>query len=255
MNEEILDIAKSNSNTPTENISVFNNRGMAPVLSELHDEIRGLYTADEIPWVIGYSGGKDSTATVQLVWSAIQALPPNKRTKEIHVISTDTLVENPLVAASVNRSLIIMQKSAESQGVPIRTHRLVPRIEDSFWVNLIGKGYPSPRHTFRWCTERLKIKPSNAFIKGLVSKSNQAILVLGTRKAESIRRAANMMKHAAGRLRDRLSPNSSLPGSLIYSPIEDWSNDDVWFYLLQVKNPWAIDNNELKLTKCPTNLL
>lgn len=245
MNEEILDIAKSNSNTPTENISVFNNRGMAPVLSELHDEIRGLYTADEIPWVIGYSGGKDSTATVQLVWSAIQALPPNKRTKEIHVISTDTLVENPLVAASVNRSLIIMQKSAESQGVPIRTHRLVPRIEDSFWVNLIGKGYPSPRHTFRWCTERLKIKPSNAFIKGLVSKSNQAILVLGTRKAESIRRAANMMKHAAGRLRDRLSPNSSLPGSLIYSPIEDWSNDDVWFYLLQVKNPWAIDNNDL----------
>ena len=54
-----------------------------------------------------------------------------------------------------------------------------------------------------------------------------------------------MRKHEKGRERDRLSPNSKLPGSLIYSPIEDWTNDDVWFYLMQTRNPWGYDNRDL----------
>ena len=41
----------------------------------LKDTVRNLYLADDIPWVIGYSGGKDSTATLQLVWLAIEELP------------------------------------------------------------------------------------------------------------------------------------------------------------------------------------
>lgn len=42
-------------------------------------EIQELYCLDEIPWVVGYSGGKDSTATLQLIWNAIAALPVEKR--------------------------------------------------------------------------------------------------------------------------------------------------------------------------------
>ena len=131
------------------------------------------------------------------------------------------------------------------QGLPITPHKLTPEIEDSFWVNLIGKGYPAPRQKFRWCTERLKIHPSNKFIREVVAQNGEAILVLGTRKAESQRRAATMAKHEARRVRDRLSPNASLPNSLVYTPIEDWSNDDVWLYLMQVKNPWGHDNKSL----------
>lgn len=107
-------------------------------------------------------------------------------------------------------------------------HRLTPDVASTFWVNLIGRGYPAPRNKFRWCTERLKIRPSNTFINKMVKSSGEAILVLGTRKAESTRRASNMKKHEKGRVRDRLSPNSSLPGSLVYSPIEDWTNDNVF---------------------------
>jgi DNA sulfur modification protein DndC len=229
----------------TPRASAFADLGFQATLEVLHEEIRSLYTADEVPWIIGYSGGKDSTATLQLIWKAIAGLPSEQRRKAIHVISTDTLVENPIVAAWVATSLDIMQRCAAEQDMPFRPRRLTPRISDSFWVNLIGKGYPAPRHKFRWCTERLKIRPSNTFINSIVSSSGEAILVLGTRKAESVRRAANMTRHEKGRVRDRLSPNASLPGSLVYTPIEAWTNDDVWFFLMQVRNPWGYNNRDL----------
>ncbi len=76
-------------------------------------------------------------------------------------------------------------------------------------------------------------------------QNGEAILVLGTRKAESQRRAATMAKHEQHRVRERLSPNASLPNSLVYTPIEDWTNDDVWLYLMQSKNPWGHDNKSL----------
>jgi DNA sulfur modification protein DndC len=198
-----------------------------------------------VPWVVGYSGGKDSTAVLQLVWLALQGLRPEQRTKPIYVISTDTLVENPVVAAWVSNSLERMAAAAEDQGLPIRPHRLTPELKDSFWVNLIGRGYPAPRPRFRWCTERLKINPSNQFIRKLIHESGEAILVLGTRKAESMTRARLMDRLEAQRVRDRLSPNASLPGSLVYSPIEDWSNDDVWLFLMQVPNAWGYNNKDL----------
>ena len=124
-------------------------------------------------------------------------------------------------------------------------HRLTPEIKDTFWVNLIGRGYPAPRHKFRWCTERLKIQPSNNFITNVVRTNGEAILVLGTRKAESSIRSHRMTEQEKTRLRDRLSPNASLPNCLIYSPVEDWSNDDVWLFLMQVRNPWGYNNKDL----------
>jgi DNA sulfur modification protein DndC len=225
--------------------SAFAETSMADVIEQLKAEIKELYTADGTPWIIGYSGGKDSTATLQLIWLALLEVPEEQRTKRVHVISTDTLVENPIVASWVTHSLRQMEAAATGQCVPISPHRLTPRIEDSFWVNLIGKGYPAPRHKFRWCTERLKIKPSNTFIQGVVQNSGEAILVLGTRKAESAARARTMARHAQGRTRDRLSPNASLPGTLVYSPIEAWTNDDVWLFLMQVANPWGYNNKDL----------
>lgn len=225
--------------------SIFKSTGLRETLSQLGDEIRALYLADGIPWVVGYSGGKDSTATLQLIWLALSELPPDARRKPVHVISTDTLVENPVVAAWVTRSLECMREAAVAAGLPITPHRLTPSVNDSFWVNLIGRGYPAPRPKFRWCTERLKIKPSNHFITTLVRESGEAILVLGTRKAESSTRAGRMGRLEAERVRERLSPNASLPNSLVYSPIEDWSNDDVWVFLMQVSNPWGFNNKDL----------
>lgn len=215
------------------------------VLKELKNEIQTLYLRDNVPWIVGYSGGKDSTAVLQLVWSAISELPKNKRLKPIHIISTDTLVENPIVASWVENSHKAIQRASNSFSLPFYPHRLMPDISNTFWVNLIGKGYPAPRHKFRWCTERLKIKPSNKFIMDVTKQSGESILVLGARKTESSTRSAVMKKHEKNRVTDKVSPSGSLTGCNIFTPIETWTNDDVWMYLMQYKNPWGYNNQDL----------
>ena len=232
-------------NDSSRNASAFAEAGFQNTLEAATQEIAELYKADGIPWVIGYSGGKDSTATLQLVWIALEKIPAEQRTKPIHVINTDTLVENPIVALWVSKSLAKMGAEATRQELPIRVHRLTPESNNTFWVNLIGRGYPAPRPMFRWCTDRLKIMPSTKFISNVVQLYGEAIVVLGTRKAESVARARVMDRFEEKRVRDRLSPNGSLPNSFIYSPLEDWTNDDVWMFLIQVPNPWGYNNRDL----------
>lgn len=225
--------------------STFGNKGLKKTIATLVDEVATLYESDQIPWVVGYSGGKDSTAVLQLIWHALSALPPERLVKPVYVISTDTLVENPIVALWVSKSLERMQTSAREQGLPLTAHRLTPEVENTFWVNLIGRGYPAPRPKFRWCTERLKIMPSTHFIRSVVQHHGEAILVLGSRKAESQARARVMENYEGKRVRDKLSPNGDLPNSFVYTPIEDWSNDDVWLFLMQIPNPWGYKNKDL----------
>lgn len=207
--------------------------------------IKELYLEDMIPWICGYSGGKDSTAVVQLVWYALRELPPEKRKKPVHIISTDTLVESPVVAIWAEKSLNKMKEQAKCDGLPIIPHRLTPTTTNTFWVNLIGRGYPYPRRDFRWCTDRMKIEPSNRFIKSVLDAESEAILVLGTRKAESATRKAVMENYEKKRYRAHLSPNGSFPNSYVFTPIENWSNDNVWQYLVQAPNPWNHSNKDL----------
>lgn len=211
----------------------------------LMETVRNLYMADDIPWVIGYSGGKDSTATVQLVWLALRELPQNQRKKTVHIINTDTMVESPVISKWVADSLEIMKQTAEKEGLPFITHRLTPATNNTFWVNLIGRGYPFPRKKLRWCTDRLKIQPVNTFVKKAIAEHGEIIMVLGTRKAESQRRARTMAYYEKKRVRELLSPNETLANELVFSPLEDWTDDDVWIFLMQYKNPWGLSNQEL----------
>ncbi|MDP2398356.1 MAG: DNA phosphorothioation system sulfurtransferase DndC [Burkholderiales bacterium] len=205
-----------------------------------------LYLSDELPWVIGYSGGKDSTATLQLVWMAISKLPSEKRNKPIYVISTDTLVENPVVSIWVRNSLAAMRLAAAREEMPIDPHQLTPALRDRFWVNLIGKGYPAPRPKFRWCTSRLKISSSTRFITEVADRYGEAILVLGSRKAESAARDKVLQRYEKS-TRELLSRNgdAGLDRVWIYTPVSSWSSDDVWEFLINYPNPWGYDNQEL----------
>lgn len=211
------------------------------------ETIKGLYLEDMIPWICGYSGGKDSTAVVQLVWQALSELPEERLKKTVHIISTDTLVESPVIALWATESLNKMQAAINSseKRLPFVPHRLTPTTTNTFWVNLIGRGYPYPRKNFRWCTDRMKIEPSNRFIKSVLDAESEAILVLGTRKAESSSRKAVMEGYEKKRYREHLSPNGSYPNSYVFTPIENWSNDNVWQYLVQFPNPWGHSNKDL----------
>lgn len=214
-------------------------------ISELVTTVQNLYLSDEIPWMIGYSGGKDSTAAVQLVWMAIAGLRADQRKKPIHVMNTDTLVESPIVSNWVSESLKKMESSARQQNLPFHPIRLIPDYNDTFWVNLLGRGYPFPRQKYRWCTDRMKIKPVNNFIKSKIAEHGEIILVLGTRKQESSRRARTMTNLEKKRVRELLSPNPTLANELVFSPLESWSDDDVWVFLMQYSNPWGYSNMDL----------
>lgn len=215
------------------------------IIDGLMDTIRNLYLCDDIPWVIGYSGGKDSTATLQLVWLALLELPKEQLKKQVHIINTDTMVESPIISKWVQDSLSIMDEAAVNQDLPFLTHRLTPAIDNTFWVNLIGRGYPFPRKKMRWCTDRLKIQPVNTFVKEKIAEHGEIIMVIGTRKAESARRAKTMAFYEKKRVRELLSPNQSMVNELVFSPLEAWNDNDVWFFLMQYKNPWGYSNKEL----------
>ena len=189
-------------------------------LNELMETVRNLYLSDDIPWMIGYSGGKDSTAALQLVWMSIAQLPKEKRQKKIFIMNTDTLVESPVVSKWVEKSVDAMKIAAKNQELPFIPTRLIPEYDDTFWVNLIGRGYPFPRKKFRWCTDRLKIQPVNKLIKEKSAEHGEVILVLGTRKAESARRNQTMTNLEKKRVRELLSPNPTLANELVFSPLE-----------------------------------
>lgn len=228
--------------------SLFPNRTITELVEDINNltkEIQDLYCCDDIPWIIGVSWGKDSTAVLQLVWNAITVLPPEKRRKTIYVITTDTLVENPIVSCWVRKCIAQLKNAAQKQEMPIEPYLLHPSHNATFWICLIGKGYPAPRPSFRWCTDRMKINPVNNFIRNLVRTHGETVVVLGIRKAESIKRATTMKKYEEGRVRERLSPNARLLNSLVYTPIEDWRTDEVWMYLMQWKNPWGGNNQDL----------
>lgn len=213
------------------------------ILEGLYEDIRQIYLADSRPWVVGYSGGKDSTTALQLIWTAIKVLPPVERTKTIHVISSDTLVETPVVSRYIDETLAKIDTAAREQGMPVITRKVIPSIERSFWVNLIGRGYPAPSRRFRWCTERLKIEPANDFIKSCVAEYGEVIMVLGVRSQESATRSQVMALHRIEG--SRLSRHSTLLNAFVYAPIADFSTDDVWTYLLQNPSPWGSDNRDL----------
>ena len=212
-------------------------------LSDLVNEIQGLYLADQRPWIIGYSGGKDSTTILSLVYSALLRLPKDKLTKHIYVVSSDTLVETPVVVDMIQTVLNIINRQAVIDCLPMTAHSVTPKPDQTFWVNLLGRGYPAPTQTFRWCTERMKINPVSAFIIDKVAKFGEVIVVLGSRSQESSSRAQVIAKHRiTGSL---LSRHTSLPNAYTYMPIENWSADEVWEYLMSAPCPWEGTNRQL----------
>lgn len=212
-------------------------------LEARYEEIRSVYLCDRRPWVIGYSGGKDSTTALQLIWCALSKLPREQLAKPLYIISSDTLVETPKIVDYIDTSLLRMNEAGQRQGLPFTAHKVSPKLDQTFWVNLIGRGYPAPSTRFRWCTDRMKIDPANRFILDRVAEHGEVVVVLGVRKAESMTRAQVMSLHRIkGSL---LSRHSTLPNAFVYTPIEDFSLEDVWTFLLQVPSPWGNNNRDL----------
>ena len=219
--------------------SIFDKR----TLSDVFEEIRHVYQSDNRPWIIGFSGGKDSTCMLQIVWHALSELPVEKLQKKIFVISSDTLVESPRIVERIITTLENIEKASKETHLPISTNLLRPKTSDTFWVRLLGLGYPAPTSMFRWCTQMLKIDNADRFIQEKVSEYGEAIVLLGTRKSESHIRQTSMNMYKIEN--SYLSRHKKYPQTYVYTPLEDFSVEDVWNYLLQNKNPWGEQNRDL----------
>jgi DNA sulfur modification protein DndC len=212
------------------------------IISEIIDQY--LHVDDtSVPWIIGFSGGKDSTVLLQLVWKALKSIPDELRRRNVYVVCNDTMVENPIIEEYVNSVLLKISVGARDQSLPIFVKKTLPRLEDTFWVNIIGKGYPAPNNMFRWCTERLKIRPTSRYLLDTVSTKGEAIILLGTRSAESSERAKSIKKfEVKGK---RLSKHQQVNGTFVYSPIKHLSTEEIWWYINTQDSPWKADNGEL----------
>lgn len=217
---------------------------MAFTPQEIEADILEQYLAEDNqrPWIVGFSGGKDSTMLLQQVWYALKSIPVQLRTRKIYVVCNNTLVENPKIIEYVERVLRKIEFAAHEQSMPIMVQRTTPSLENSFWTKLIGLGYPAPNSVFRWCTERLKINPTTQFILEQIKSTGEVIILLGTRSDESAQRAKNIKKREVQgqRLRKHVLPNA-----YVYAAIKDVLTKEVWQYLNQVPSPWGASNQEL----------
>ena len=197
----------------------------------------------EDPWIVAYSGGKDSTLLLHLVWEIAATLPPDERRRPIYVVSNDTLVESPLVIRHLHQSLAVIREAVLNSRLPITIKVTEPCIDQTFWVNVIGRGYIPPTRNFRWCTDRMKIAPTNDLIHKLVLAHKRAVLLVGTRKSESQNRGRAMTER--GVTATTMNPHSTIPNCRMFAPLADLSDDDVWKILMQRKPPWGGSHREL----------
>lgn len=213
---------------------------------DIKEEMKLVYLHDKRPWMIGYSGGKDSTLLCQLVFEMLLSLPEYKRWKPVYIVTSDTLVENPIIKKYMHRMSAAINLASEEQKLNVQAHMIYPETRQTFWSLVIGLGYPTPEPPgFRWCTERLKINPSNAFTYNTIKKDGEIVILLGVRKAESAARSRSISsREIEGKI---LVPHEQIPKAYVYSPLADVKNENVWEYLLKGdgKSAWGTDNNYL----------
>jgi putative sulfurtransferase DndC len=221
-------------------------KGKFEVFESIIQEIMTVYKHDERPWLIGYSGGKDSTLLVSLVYEAIKRLKlaESKLSKKIYVITSDTMVENPIVKKYMHFSSESINRAADKNhdDLPIEAHIIYPEPEQTFWSRIIGLGYPTPEPPgFRWCTDRLKIMPMNKFVNDRIKENGQIVILLGVRKGESTTRLKTITaREIEGKL---LNLHNDIPNAYVYNPITEVPNELVWEFLLKDKcvSPWGTD--------------
>jgi DNA sulfur modification protein DndC len=223
------------------------NKRIEYIIDEILDQYMYADTTDR-PWIIGFSGGKDSTVLLTLVWLALRKIKeekivPFQLRRPIYVVCNDTMVENPIISSYVDEVLSQIEKKAREEDLPIFVRKTIPKLEDSFWVNVIGKGYPVPNTAFRWCTDKMKIKPTARFITEQVDECGEAIILIGTRKAESATRARSIKKHEIHG--QRLTHHTILHNTYVYAPIKELMLEEVWYIINAVPCPWGFDNKIL----------
>ena len=220
------------------------NNYIFPECNEIIKEMEMVYKNDKRPWMIGFSGGKDSTLLCCLVFEMLNRLKPEERNKKVYIVSSDTMVENPIVRDYMHDMSKLIGEHGKELNVESKV--IYPNPIESFWACVIGLGYPTPEAPgFRWCTDRLKIKPLNKYVTETIDRDGEIVMLLGVRKDESNYRARGIKaREIEGKL---LIPHSDIENAYVYNPLTEIPNNKIWEYLLSGDGitPWKSDNKYL----------
>jgi DNA sulfur modification protein DndC len=194
------------------------------------------YGAQYKHWSIAYSGGKDSTTTVSFILWAIEQ-GRIQRPETLTVLYADTRQELPPLQRTAMRFIADLQ----AEGVDARI--VLPEIDNRFYVYLLGRGVPPPSNTFRWCTERLKIKPMLDALHTMHVEHGQRFLqITGVRLGESAVRdqriaiSCTSTKGECGQGWFQQMGSEAISDTL--APIVHWRTCFVWDWLYD----WYSDN-------------
>jgi DNA sulfur modification protein DndC len=215
-------------------------------LAQTRKLLKHHYLSNNRPLVVTFSGGKDSTVVLQLVIEMLLELKKEgQKLKQTFVVSSDTTVEMPIIESYLENVLNSIDIFCQKEDLNLSVNLIKPKVEESFFSLMIGKGYPAPNKWFRWCTDRLKIRPATYFLESLVKKNQSILMLLGVRIDESSSRAQSINSRELNF--QGLSLHDQIPNAYVLSPIKDWTTLEVWRYLSSNPAPWGNHEDMMKL--------
>lgn len=165
------------------NVSLFEDQRMT-MHEAIQTSIASLkaYGSEYRHWSIAFSGGKDSTATVTFIHWLI-ATGQIDAPETLTVLYADTRQEIPVLNS------VAMALLDDISNDDINTKVVLPEIDNRFYVYMLGRGIAPPSNTFRWCTDRIKIKPMLAELEQKHAQHGHKFLqITGVRMGESAAR-------------------------------------------------------------------
>lgn len=181
--------------------------------------------------MVSFSGGKDSTVTSHLVNKALGT------NKVLHVFG-DTTLEFPATIEYKKR----FKKNDESQGVRILTAK---NREKNF--EELCKVVGPPSRVMRWCCTIFKTGAIQKTIASAFKEKTNILTFYGIRRNES----ASRSKY------ERESESPKISKQTVVSPIIDWTDFDVWLYILTTgidfNDAYKLGYSRVGCWCCPNN--
>ena len=217
------------TNAPAENFARTPDK-LAAIRAALFAEYRKRHKS---PWIVAYSGGKYSTLLLQLVFETLLALPAEERKRRVHVVGYDTGTESPPATDHLRNSIGVIQKAIGKMDLPMTTTITKPCIDQTFWVNVIGRGCIPSTRSFRWRTDHMKNFPANQFIRCITNAQRKSVLLVGARNSAPTKCARPLVAH------------NQIKNCRIFSPLDELTDGEAQAILAQSRPAWGGSHRNL----------